>query len=512
MDNKSERKIDKVLNFSDNFNKVLAALALIITCIYSFCRFSYALNFQTFYGIPKLYVFNNFKVELIAYIVFFILTAVSLLWPFIISKINKYTNISLNKSDCLYYSFLVSIVTCILLYFLLFELVTKIGIINLLEKFRCWLIESHFKVLAIPLDYIVFILFMIIPIAIAIIVAKYSYDYLMGMIINYTKDDNNKKSPDDGYKFVIFDLNGFKNPKSKKGIDKDQIKLQVLNGRRLSDAVDYIMKMREIKKYKKDGNSLDYWSELNESELKYEDKIIDGTSSETITLYAQSKKNEKAKKLLRLIAPIILILLYAILKIYSTSLRPAYKRSYEVFRDEQGLKRIVVEHHNDKLITMGLYKINENGSQKNKDSNGSLFIKKYDYKIEDMGDKNLHYIQYDAVYNEGYKIITLNITDGKGDDLDKEVANDENKNKDMNNDVDKDKNLIISFAVKNGFTKDDLSEFVENNYKENATKNDNKKVTYWSTDEIGTDDYFKDQKDGKIDIKGDELVLYAQYK
>lgn len=78
-----------------------------------------------------------------------------------------------------------------------------------------------------------------------------------------------------------------------------------------------------------------------------------------------------------------------------------------------------------------------------------------------MGDKNLHYIQYDAVYNEGYKIITLNITDGKGDDLDKEVANDENKNKDRNNDVDKDKNLIISFAVKNGFTKDDLSEFVE---------------------------------------------------
>lgn len=94
-----------------------------------------------------------------------------------------------------------------------------------------------------------------------------------------------KETPDDGYKFVVFDFNG-----GKKCIKKARsVKKEVLIGAKLSDAVATVKTEGLVKKEEKTSSVFRFWTEAKKGAKQYTDVTIDD-SYETKTLYAYYDK------------------------------------------------------------------------------------------------------------------------------------------------------------------------------------------------------------------------------
>lgn len=100
------------------------------------------------------------------------------------------------------------------------------------------------------------------------------------------KDVNNdKETPDDGYKFVIFDFNGG----TKDGEELEIVKKEILIGAKLSDAVASVKTFGSFKNIGSSLKGFSVWTDIKDDVEEYDDVIIDD-KYETKTLYAYYDK------------------------------------------------------------------------------------------------------------------------------------------------------------------------------------------------------------------------------
>ena len=175
---------------------------------------------------------------------------------------------------------------------------------------------------------------------------------------------------------------------------------------------------------------------------------------------------------------ISLIVLFLFFKRFSYD--PSERKDYEFFNDQNGKSKIIIDNYNEKSITMDYYEIlNEN----------TFAIRQHNFKIQNLEDKEIKFINIGPLYNKEFSKLTLNLNGG--------VFNNNSGN--------------LEYAVIQNYKISELEKLINDLFTDSKPSKNGRKLLYWSATEDGEFNYFKDGKNKLFDISSD-ITLYAQYK
>lgn len=175
---------------------------------------------------------------------------------------------------------------------------------------------------------------------------------------------------------------------------------------------------------------------------------------------------------------ISLIVLFLFFKRFSYD--PSERKDYEFFNDQNGKSKIIIDNYNEKSITMDYYEIlNEN----------TFAIRQHNFKIQNLEDKEIKFINIGPLYNKEFSKLTLNLNGG--------VFNNNSGN--------------LEYAVIQNYKISELEKLINDLFTDSKPSKNGGKLLYWSATEDGEFNYFKDGKNKLFDISSD-ITLYAQYK
>lgn len=188
--------------------------------------------------------------------------------------------------------------------------------------------------------------------------------------------------------------------------------------------------------------------------------------------------NKDSQNYFFIVIGILFIILYLIAKRFSYD--PTERKQYEFFIDQDGKSKIIIDNYNEKAITMDYYEIlNEN----------TFAIRQHNYKIQNLEDKEIKFINIGPLYNKEFSKITLDLNGG-------EFNNNSNS---------------LEYAIIKNYKISELEKLVNNLFTDSKPSKDGRNLLYWSDTEDGEFNYFKDSTNKLFDISSD-IILYAQYE
>lgn len=210
----------------------------------------------------------------------------------------------------------------------------------------------------------------------------------------------------------------------------------------------------------------------------YDKKIIYNKVQENEKNIGDVNYNKDIQDYLIIALLISLSIVFLIIKRFSYD--PSSRKDYEIFNDQDGKAKIIIDSNNEKAITMDYYEIlNEN----------TFAIRQHNFKIQNLEDKEIKFINIGPLYNKEFSKLTLNLNGG--------VFNNNSGN--------------LEYAVIQNYKISELQKLVNGLFKDSKPSKNGRELLYWSTTEDGEFNYFKDGKNKLFDISSD-ITLYAQYK
>lgn len=116
-------------------------------------------------------------------------------------------------------------------------------------------------------------------------------------------------------------------------------------------------------------------------------------------------------------------------------------------------------------------------------------IRQHNFKIQNLEDKEIKFINIGPLYNKEFSKLTLNLNGG--------VFNNNSGN--------------LEYAVIQNYKISELEKLINDLFTDSKPSKNGRKLLYWSATEDGEFNYFKDGKNKLFDISSD-ITLYAQYK
>lgn len=210
----------------------------------------------------------------------------------------------------------------------------------------------------------------------------------------------------------------------------------------------------------------------------YDKKIIYNKVQENEKNIGDVNYNKDIQDYLIIALLISLSIVFLIIKRFSYD--PSSRKDYEIFNDQNGKSKIIIDSNNEKAITMDYYEIlNEN----------IFAIRPYNFKIQNLEDKEIKFINIGPLYNKEFSKLTLNLNGG--------VFNNNSGN--------------LEYAVIQNYKISELEKLINDLFTDSKPSKNGGKLLYWSATEDGEFNYFKDGKNKLFDISSD-ITLYAQYK
>lgn len=210
----------------------------------------------------------------------------------------------------------------------------------------------------------------------------------------------------------------------------------------------------------------------------YDKKIIYNKVQENEKNIGDVNYNKDIQDYLIIALLISLSIVFLIIKRFSYD--PSSRKDYEIFNDQDGKAKIIIDSNNEKAITMDYYEIlNEN----------IFAIRPYNFKIQNLEDKEIKFINIGPLYNKEFSKLTLNLNGG--------VFNNNSGN--------------LEYAVIQNYKISELEKLINDLFTDSKPSKNGGKLLYWSATEDGEFNYFKDGKNKLFDISSD-ITLYAQYK
>lgn len=190
------------------------------------------------------------------------------------------------------------------------------------------------------------------------------------------------------------------------------------------------------------------------------------------------KYNKDLQNYLFIAIAISFIVVFLFVKRFSYN--PSERKDYEFFYDQNGKSKIIIDNYNEKSITMDYYKIlNED----------TFAIRKNNFKIQNVEEKEIKFINVGQLYNRGFSKLTLNLNGG--------VFNDNSGS--------------LEYAVIQNYKISELEKLINDLFTDSKPSKNGRNLLYWSTTEDGEFNYFKDSKNKLFNISSD-ITLYAQYE
>lgn len=210
----------------------------------------------------------------------------------------------------------------------------------------------------------------------------------------------------------------------------------------------------------------------------YDKKIIYNKVQENEKNIGDVNYNKDIQDYLIIALLISLSIVFLIIKRFSYD--PSSRKDYEIFNDQDGKAKIIIDSNNEKEITMDYYEIlNEN----------TFAIRQHNFKIQNLEDKEIKFINIGPLYNKEFSKLTLNLNGG--------VFNNNSGN--------------LEYAVIQNYKISELEKLINDLFTDSKPSKNGGKLLYWSATEDGEFNYFKDGKNKLFDISSD-ITLYAQYK
>lgn len=210
----------------------------------------------------------------------------------------------------------------------------------------------------------------------------------------------------------------------------------------------------------------------------YDKKIIYNKVQENEKNIGDVNYNKDIQDYLIIALLISLSIVFLIIKRFSYD--PSSRKDYEIFNDQDGKAKIIIDSNNEKAITMDYYEIlNEN----------TFAIRQHNFKIQNLEDKEIKFINIGPLYNKDFSKLTLNLNGG--------VFNNNSGN--------------LEYAVIQNYKISELEKLINDLFTDSKPSKNGRKLLYWSATEDGEFNYFKDGKNKLFDISSD-ITLYAQYK
>lgn len=210
----------------------------------------------------------------------------------------------------------------------------------------------------------------------------------------------------------------------------------------------------------------------------YDKKIIYNKVQENEKNIGDVNYNKDIQDYLIIALLISLSIVFLIIKRFSYD--PSSRKDYEIFNDQDGKAKIIIDSNNEKAITMDYYEIlNEN----------TFAIRQHNFKIQNLEDKEIKFINIGPLYNKEFSKLTLNLNGG--------VFNNNSGN--------------LEYAVIQNYKISELEKLINDLFIDSKPSKNGGKLLYWSATEDGEFNYFKDGKNKLFDISSD-ITLYAQYK
>lgn len=210
----------------------------------------------------------------------------------------------------------------------------------------------------------------------------------------------------------------------------------------------------------------------------YDKKIIYNKVQENEKNIGDVNYNKDIQDYLIIALLISLSIVFLIIKRFSYD--PSSRKDYEIFNDQDGKAKIIIDSNNEKSITMDYYEIlNEN----------TFAIRQHNFKIQNLEDKEIKFINIGPLYNKEFSKLTLNLNGG--------VFNNNSGN--------------LEYAVIQNYKISELEKLINDLFTDSKPSKNGRKLLYWSATEDGEFNYFKDGKNKLFDISSD-ITLYAQYK
>lgn len=210
----------------------------------------------------------------------------------------------------------------------------------------------------------------------------------------------------------------------------------------------------------------------------YDKKIIYNKVQENEKNIGDVNYNKDIQDYLIIALLISLSIVFLIIKRFSYD--PSSRKDYEIFNDQDGKTKIIIDSNNEKAITMDYYEIlNEN----------TFAIRQHNFKIQNLEDKEIKFINIGPLYNKEFSKLTLNLNGG--------VFNNNSGN--------------LEYAVIQNYKISELEKLINDLFTDSKLSKNGGKLLYWSATEDGEFNYFKDGKNKLFDISSD-ITLYAQYK
>lgn len=210
----------------------------------------------------------------------------------------------------------------------------------------------------------------------------------------------------------------------------------------------------------------------------YDKKIIYNKVQENEKNIGDVNYNKDIQDYLIIALLISLSIVFLIIKRFSYD--PSSRKDYEIFNDQDGKAKIIIDSNNEKAITMDYYEIlNEN----------TFAIRQHNFKIQNLEDKEIKFINIGPLYNKEFSKLTLNLNGG--------VFNNNSGN--------------LEYAVIQNYKISELEKLINDLFTDSKPSKNGGKLLYWSATEDGEFNYFKDGKNKLFDISSD-ITLYAQYK
>lgn len=293
-----------------------------------------------FYKIPQEYYYDNIIHDFLSIVIIVATLIFMLSTPLILKKMSEKYKFKITKIDSILYA------SAVLIYTLL------AGIILLYEVHENWLKIALFIVLLL----------------VSCTLGTLTYNYLSLSIRGVNiKDNNRKKFPEVGYKFITFDFNGGKYHDEL----KDRVRYQIPIGSKVSDAVLHLEKIHPLKEIKKDGEQFLCWADNINSIERYNDEVITENFDNNRILYAQySNKKNKERWILSAYLLISILAFFASLaltwRIVDYKTDPANKVTYEVVPYDDGTRKAIVGQYNGDAMLKDCKLVDDPGSKEQK--------------------------------------------------------------------------------------------------------------------------------------------------
>lgn len=210
----------------------------------------------------------------------------------------------------------------------------------------------------------------------------------------------------------------------------------------------------------------------------YDKKIIYNKVQENEKNIGDVNYNKDIQDYLIIALLISLSIVFLIIKRFSYD--PSSRKDYEIFNDQDGKAKIIIDSNNEKAITMDYYEIlNEN----------TFAIRQHNFKIQNLEDKEIKFINIGPLYNKEFSKLTLDLNGGE-----------------FNNN-----SSSLEYAIIKNYKISELEKLVNNLFTDSKPSKNGRKLLYWSTTEDGKFNYFEDNNNKLFDISSD-ITLYAHYE